>query len=87
MAYFLNCSHCNFQCEYIDPDDLCGASPEAAWDRPITCPLCGAQDELGEYWYYPSPMYNGGHHEEQNKLWEKRWYPRNWRGSRKADGY
>ena len=46
MAYFLNCSHCNFQCEYIDPDDLCGASPEEAWEKPIACPRCGAHDEL-----------------------------------------
>ena len=86
MAYFLNCSHCAFHCEYIDPDDLCGASPEAAWEKPISCPKCGSKRDLGEYWYYPSPMYNGDHHEEQNKLWETRWYPRDWRGNGKVDG-
>lgn len=86
MAYFINCSRCSFQCEYVDPDDLAGASSKEAWDKPITCPRCGAQDELGQYWSYPSPMYNGGHHEEQIKLWETRWYPRNWRGNSDAGG-
>jgi rubredoxin len=42
MTYFLKCGHCSFQCEYIDPNDLCGVLPEEAWDELLTCPLCGA---------------------------------------------
>ena len=77
MAYFFECEACGYRGhEFIHPLDPLGQEP----NMPDECYLCNSGDQFIQWWHYPSPMYNGNHHEELMELWRVRWYPRDWKG-------